>query len=269
MLRLSRVGVAALLASCIGVSSGLAADIPKPLPKIIVPVALPAVSAPNAKIDVFGGSIDREHGWGLDGSISLPLHQQWGLQVDGLGGSAGGQTFWGVGGHLFWRDPRTALFGVYGSWVDWSPVGAQVGKVGLEAEFYHANWTFSGLVAAQGGDFSGIAGHANIALYLHDNLKLDGGYRFLNGVGSIGDLGIEWQHDTSGLALFAKGSWGNNNYSTVIGGLRFYAGPPKSLIRRHREDDPANSLALDLFQNPPPANRCPVYTLTLKVAVCD
>ena len=30
-------------------------------------------------------------------------------------------------GHAFWRDPSQGLLGLYGSWVDWSPVGAQVG----------------------------------------------------------------------------------------------------------------------------------------------
>ena len=255
MSRAALLTTASLLVMLAGFSAALAADIPKPpvTPKVIVPVTPPAVSAANAKIGIFGGSIDGDHGWGVDGSVSLPIHQQWGLQIDGLGGSAGGQSFWGVGGHLFTRDPRSHLVGIYASWVDWSPVGAQVGKVGVEAEFYHDSWTFSGLIGAQSGDFSGITGAANIALYLHDNLKLDGGYRFLNGIGNIGDLGIEWQHDTSGLALFARGSWGENGYSTVVGGLKFYAGPQKTLIRRNREDDPDSTLKLDLVQTPPSA----------------
>jgi hypothetical protein len=256
MSRVALLTTASLLAISAGWSAALSADLPKSPVLVATPATPPAVSAPNAKIGIFGGSIDGVHGWGVDGSVSVPLQQQWGLQIDGLGGSAGGASFWGVAGHLFTRDPRSYLLGVYASWVNWSPVGAQVGKVGIEAELYRGSWTFSGLIGEQSGNFSGITGAANIALYLGDNLKIDGGYRFLNGIGNIGNIGIEWQHDTSGLALFARGDWGQNGYSTILGGVKFYAGPPKSLIRRNREDDPTGSLALDLFHLPPVT--CPV-----------
>jgi hypothetical protein len=70
----------------------------------------------------------------------------------------------------------------------------------------------------------------------------------LEGVGSFWGVGLEWQHDWSGFAFFANGSWGDNGNDTVVGGIRFYSGPPKSLIRRHREDDPGSTLLWDLHQ---------------------
>lgn len=251
MSRTALLTTSSFVAVLAGLPLAQAADFIQP-PKIVIPPAAPqAVSAANAKVGVFGGSIDGLSGWGVNGAVSLPLHDTWGLQIDGLGGAAGGSTFWGVGGHLFWRDPTVALFGVYASWVDWSPIGAQVGKVGGEFEIYHGAWTIGGDLVGQGGSFSGLAGSINLAAYLTDDLKVSGGYRFLQGIGSIGDASIEWQHDTSGIALFANGSWGQSGYQTIIGGIKFYAGPQKSLIRRNREDDPPIALPLDLFKLPP------------------
>jgi hypothetical protein len=63
------------------------------------------------------------------------------------------------------------------------------------------------------------------------------------------------------LTLYASGSFGNG-YTQALGGLRYYFGDPgKSLIRRHREDDPVteggNSLPGDLFDS----NECPAGTV--------
>ena len=47
--------------------------------------------------------------------------------------------------------------------------------------------------------------------------------------------------------MYASGSFGSD-YTQALGGVRVYFGDPgKSLIRRHREDDPDNSLPDDLF----------------------
>jgi hypothetical protein len=221
-------------------------------PLVVAPaVPLPAVSAPNAKLGVFGGSIDGFSGWGAAGSFSLPLQQRSGLQFDSLAGTAGGSAFWGVGGHLFWRNPANGLLGVYASWVDWSPRGAQVSKIGVEAALYRGPFTLEGVLAAQGGTFSGVAGHATAAIYLGENFRLDGTYRYLEGLGSVGGVGAEWLMANTGFALFASGNWGSDGYQTIIGGAKLYLGPQKSLIRRHREDDPDSLLPYDLHALPP------------------
>ena len=83
---------------------------------------LPAVSAPNGKLSAFGGSQDGGI-YGVTGSYTVPLGFPYGLQVDGMVGSGKGAAFYGVGGHLFWRDPAKGLLGLYGSYVSWDASG--------------------------------------------------------------------------------------------------------------------------------------------------
>lgn len=260
------LSTASALALIFATQSARAADVVRP-PIVIAPPAkpltLPAVSQFNAKIAAFGGNVDNVSAWGLAGAISVPLGQRFGLQVDTLAGAGGGANFWGAGGHLFWRDPSKGLLGAYGSWVDWSPLGATVSKVGIEGELYANRLSLEGVLAYQGGSFNGIAGSATAAFYPADNLRLAGSYRYLQGVGSIGGVSLEFSPRLNGrpsaLALFASGDWGQSGFQTVLGGVKFYAGPQKDLIRRHREDDPGLLLPWDLHVLPPvPAIVCQV-----------
>src|SRR5437763_12223961 len=93
---------------------------------------LPAVSAPNFKISGFGGTAKatddrfvnyRDDLFGGEGSFTVPVARNWGLQGDGTIGSWGGDRFFGAAGHFFWRDPNKPLFGIYGStlWLDRGP----------------------------------------------------------------------------------------------------------------------------------------------------
>ena len=64
-------------------------------------------------------------------------------------------------------------------------------------------------------------------------------------------FGIEWQppvHALAGLTIFADGAVGEDDYESVLGGMRFYFGESgfKSLKRRHREDDP-DAVTLGIF----------------------
>ena len=153
---------------------------------------------------------------------------------------------------MFWRNPAEGLLGLYGSWVNWDTIGAEVGKIGIEGEAYQGRFTIGGNVVEQSGTFSGLAGEAKLSYYAEDNFRLDGSFRFLQGVGGIGTIGGEWlAGNTSNLSIFANGSWGQNGYSTVLGGVKFYTGAPKSLIKRNREDDPGVGLPLDLFTTSP------------------
>jgi hypothetical protein len=254
MRRLALLTTSSVLAVLAATGAALAADVPRPPSAVTVPYSHSAVSAVNGKVGAFAGNIDGVSGWGLVGAWSMPLSQQWGLQIDGLAGTAGGSAFWGAAGHVFWRDPSRGLIGVYGSWVDWSTIGARVSKIGIEGEAYNGRFSLEGKLVQQGGTFSGFAGSATLAYYAQDNLRLDGSFRYLQGIGGIGTLGAEWQANSSGFAIFGNGSWGQNGYTTVVGGVKFYAGPQKTLIRRQREDDPGVGLPLDLFQNTPSCN---------------
>ncbi|MDD5237157.1 MAG: hypothetical protein PHU91_05805, partial [Candidatus Omnitrophica bacterium] len=44
----------------------------------------------------------------------------------------------------------------------------------------------------------------------------------------------------SGATLFVRGSWGENDYHSVMAGVKYYFGKGKTLKQKHREDDPEN-----------------------------
>ena len=172
----------------------------------------------------------------------MPLGFRYGLQVDGMVGSGKGAAFYGVGGHLFWRDPAKGLLGLYGSYVSWdasgglpgSIGGADVGKVGVEGEAYFGRLSLEGLAAYQFGTFTGFAGKALLAYYPTDDLRLDGGVRYLEGPGAIGMIEAEWQpHAGSGLDAL----W----FRLFRRRLHPGAGRPALLLRRYRQvaDPPA------------------------------
>ena len=59
-----------------------------------------------------------------------------------------------------------------------------------------------------------------------------------------GGAGAEYLLRTSGspMSLFAKSDFGDDQYNRITGGLKIYFGrdPGKSLMERHRTDDPDN-----------------------------
>ena len=81
----------------------------------------------------------------------------------------------------------------------------------------------------------------NLAYYVNDDFKLFVGHRYLSGKNALA-LGTEYGIPVGGgvvAALFAEGRIGEDDFHGVWGGVRFYFGHKnKTLIRRHREDDP-------------------------------
>ena len=62
---------------------------------------------------------------------------------------------------------------------------------------------------------------------------------------NIGHITAEWQvpsRSLPGLALFLDAAKGNKDFDMAIVGVRYYFGGNKSLIQRHRQDDPDNLL---------------------------
>ena len=97
----------------------------------------PAVDALNEKFDAFGGSIGNQTIYGINGSVTTPLSSRLGAQIDGTFGSLGDNGIAEVAGHLFWRDPTRALFGLYASESYWDRVGGvNVGHVAAEGAAY-------------------------------------------------------------------------------------------------------------------------------------
>ena len=151
------------------------------------------------------------------------------------------------------------MLGLYGSYSDWDQAGGvSVGHVGPEAEWYLGQWTLQGTAGAEfGNNTSATTGsttvtfdvktrfydQVNLQYYLQDNFDIYAGHRYLGGENALalgGEWGIPMSHGVM-ASLFAEGQIGQDNFHGVWGGLRFYFGEKdKSLIRRHREDDPVD-----------------------------
>ncbi len=218
-----------------------------------------AVDGINGKAGGLGGSADDKSFYGGFGSLSVPLGCQFGVQFDGDASSYDNRFLGNVGAHLFWRDPSNALLGLYGSYTRWDEFGGlDAGHVAVEGELYRGRWTLRGIAGAEfGNSVSQTVGsviqtydvktrffdEVNLAYYLNDDLKVYVGHRYVYGKNALA-LGGEWGLPLGRgvmASLFAEGRIGESGDDGVWGGLRFYFGQhDKSLMRRHREDDPPN-----------------------------
>jgi hypothetical protein len=207
---------------------------------------LPAVSAPNGKVEIGGGWADIDD-LGDDevfrggAAFSMPVGDMFGIQADLTALDAYGETAVGGAGHFFTRDPNSYLLGAYGGYVDAG--SANIWYVGPEAELYLDNISieaiggFMDISGASGTDFYALG---NVALYATDNLRLSVGASTVAGFESA-NAGLEWFMGDTGLplSLTVNGQLGEDGYTSVLAGLSLYfGGEDKSLIRRHREDDP-------------------------------
>lgn len=231
-----------------------AADLVRPATPYVtpaVPVILPAVSGVNGKVELGGGYEwgDRrflDHAFGtVGGSLSLPIGQQFGAQIDATVLHARGEAAGTVGGHLFWRNPATALVGVYADgFTTKVPRGdLTFGRVAGEAELYLDRVRLSALAGVEYGDRIRTRAFVDAvaSFYIQDDLRLYAGFRH-SFAGNQGRGGVEYQLPAStgwgNVALFAEGRVGENEYAAAMAGVRVYFGQQKSLMRRHREDDP-------------------------------
>lgn len=208
--------------------------------------SLPAVSGPNGKIS--GGGIGGVDEFGIvEGSFSIPLGFIAGLQIDGLAGFDDEDASIAFGSHLFWRDPHHGLFGVYGGYanVDIGNVDVNLFAIGLEGQAYLDKFSLEGIAGYEDGNNydDGIFGIANLAVYPWENLRLFGGIRHINDE-TFGAVGVEYQFsgvlDIQNASIFAEDRFTDDGDHQFWAGVRVHFGEAKSLLRRHREDDPFN-----------------------------
>lgn len=247
----------ALVSSFALSSAALAADL-YVAGEPVYPTVLPAVSGLNGKISLEGGALDEEGFAALKGSVSLPLGQRFGLQIDGSVGILDEEFIGGVGGHLFWRDPSYALLGIYGSYTAVEAVDGDIARLGVEGEYYWNQFTVKGVIGAEFIDVdapvsyeeTNLFAFSDLSYYAMDNLELSIGHRYTGEKHALA-LGVEYQLDqqvfASGVSLFAEGRIGEDEYQGAWAGVRMYLGDDKSLIRRHREDDPTDWEEDNLF----------------------
>jgi hypothetical protein len=231
-------------------STALAAD-------VAVDSSLPAVSAPNGKVELSAGWTDIDDlgdsellRGGL--SFSFPVGDAFGIQADLAAVDALGDTLYGGNLHLFTRDPNSYLLGVTGG-AGFSD-NASLYYIGPEAELYLGNLSIEAWAGYLNADVDGASSSdeffafGDIALYATDNLRLT------VGASSIAEFetahaGLEWQMGDIGLPMSftADARFGEDDFIALRAGVSFYFGAEdKSLIRRHREDDPRNR-SLDIF----------------------
>jgi len=232
--RFSGVALAACLAVILAAPSTLAEG--------------PAVSAPNTKFSVEGGSLGGDGTFIGLGSYAMPLGHAYGLQFDGALGTLDGALLGGGGVHLFTRDPSHYLFGGYASFHSWN--GIDVWRAATEAEFYYGVFTFSGLAGIEGisgGSSSSdgrFFGKFDLSYYATEDLRLSAGLDHASGT-TMGTAGVEYlirEGLGTPVSLFARGRFGASSFQSLTGGLRvhFGADPAASLRTRHRTADPDN-----------------------------
>lgn len=208
---------------------------------------------------------------GAVGTVTVPLGRQFGAQID-LGSGAFGNRANGSGaGHLFWRDPDYGLVGVYGSGIYSARYGARTQwNAAGEFERYIGPITGKALLGAQGFGFNSTYNlspylglpwtpsqpdrffdNVSLTYYPIDDLALTVGHictKNTNGVhGEIEYIAPQFRGSEIAPAGYIKATYGWNNSSNVMAGLRIYFGNhDKTLIRRHREDDPLTRQELNV-----------------------
>lgn len=238
--------------------SASAADltlVPEPMAEADVP--LQAVSAVNGKWELDLGLLNSTGAFKAAGSLSVPMGDAFGLQGDLLLTYSGANGFtYGGALHAFTRDPSSYLFGVTAGVV--VTPDASITAIGAEGELYLDRISlegWAGLAAvdyynAPPADFEGMFAFGDVAYYATDDLRLALGASYVLGE-SKAHLSAEYLMRDYGvpLSLSAEARIGaSGNYSATIGLKGYFGGNDdnKSLIDRHRQDDPRNR-ALDLF----------------------
>lgn len=212
----------------------------------------PAVSEPNLKVVAQAGENSSESAWVVGGGLTLPVGQQWGLQIEGGAAGIGNDTIYGTAAHLFTRDPDAYLLGLYAAYASEENFGMEATRVGAEAEIYLNQIS---ILAKAGYQFSdtvteGFVGDIELKWYLSDNFAVSAGAS-IDEVSTLAHGSIEWQPGFSalpGLAFRVDGSLGEDDYHSILGGISYYFGTDASLKNRHRRQDPELEL-IKLFKN--------------------
>lgn len=259
--RLSVYNITGVLAALMTGQAAVAADflyVPEMIEDQDLDLTLPAVSDINGKIEFYGGFTNPgAFGGRIAGSLSLPVGDRFGLQFDGAVAGSSAGMLWGGAIHAFTRDPSQYLLGVTGAVVR-GPAG-WLGVIGPEAELYHDQISIEAWAGVAGlnyddpmlADLMGVFAIADVAYYVTDDWRLTVGGSYLLGEAGL-HLGTEYllrDYLDMPVSLTADFRATHTGAYSIMGGIKGYFGGDdsnKSLIRRHREDDPPNR-PLSLF----------------------
>lgn len=246
-----RNGLASALAAMLGIGvagQANAADLWNPPPQASDLFAAPgstepAVTAPNLALLLrgawlSGGLFDDDAWGGLGVKGTIPVGHQFGAQIDA---AIGTHDYFGVGGHLFWRDPAIGLVGLIASHE--SIGGNHLTRYGLEGERFFPNLTLRAVVGGEKKNSQSSAmAELDVTFYANPNLALSGGAEFHEG-GTVGKVGVEWQPaftGMSGLSLYGNAEFGYDGYARAMAGINYHFGINGATLKdRDRHYDPA------------------------------
>ncbi len=228
--------------------------------------AEPAVSGFNGKLsletstttdDVLGNNDANL----LSGSVTMPLGERFGFQLDGVVGSNNSDDVAGIGGHLFWRDPSVALVGLTFGVADIDRGSAatdqKLRQIGAELEYYIDDFTVYASLGRQTGDnvLEGTYGSLGLGWYATENLALSLDFSSNPDTDFISTLGVEWQpafNAANNVSIFADASVGSDDFESFGVGFRMYfGGSGTTLAGRHRFDDPKDNVVRNLIRQRP------------------
>lgn len=229
---------------------------PEPMATQDVDLQAPAVSGVNGKLELdFGALTNPQVGTArLGGSLTVPVGNAFGLQGDVALTSTDGDLTWGGALHAFTRDPNSYLLGVTAGYV--ANDGASLAAFGPEAELYLGNISLEGWVGWASAEYDDVSLDdetgaffiGDVAAYITDDWRVSAGAAFILGEGSL-RLATEYQLSDLGMPLSVTGevrAYDDDRWMAKIGLKGYFGGSDKTLIERHRQDDPPNRV-LDLF----------------------
>ena len=212
----------------------------------------PAVSEVNLKVSGSAGEIDGESAWSAGASLTAPVTQFTGVQLEGGALGVEDDTILAAGAHFFTRDPDKYLFGVFGAYANEEQFDLEVWQAGAEAEIYMEQVSLLARAGYQFSDQLGDRAFGGIDLrwYATDNFAITAGGSFQENENQ-GHLSAEFMPGLDalpGLAFNVQGTIGDDDYESIMGGLTYYFGSNASLKDRHRKQDPESAL-LNLFRD--------------------
>ncbi|WP_292532073.1 hypothetical protein [Methylocystis sp.] len=251
-----------------------------------------AVDGVNGKLEGFGGGSDwlgfarlNNASAGGMGSITAPAGDRFGFQIDALAAGHRGFFVAAGAGHAFWRDPSVGLLGAYGAIANDKRLDDTRFRLGAEGAYYYGPFSLASVAGYEesSGHFLTPLGYGpgvlayqwqprrgrffdmfDISVYPTYNVKISVGHRYVGGrhAAALGGEALIWNLGNSAVTGFIESRVGENDYKAVWGGVRIYLGQSdKTLIARHREDDPTNWLKDDMFasQNSVRTGAAPVF----------
>ena len=258
--RVSPYSITAVLAAILWAQNSVAADLvlysPEPVGEQDVDFTLPAVSGINGKLELALGAFNPPASVLVRaaGSLSVPVGDAFGLQVDAAAQNSGAGFLYGGAIHAFTRDPMQYLVGLTAGVV--RSGGGTLAVIGPEAELYLDRvsleaWAGVGNLNYDDpllADLNGVVVLADAAYYVTDDWRVSAGGSSLLGYNAL-HLATEYQFRDVSWPFSITGDlrYGQDGGYTITAGLKgYFGGGDKSLIDRHRQDDPPNRV-LNLF----------------------